>query len=573
MKSLSAVLLFTSTVALSSALSSVPSAYADPLNLKWATEGYLRTRSVLLTNLAPQDRRLVGSPSGDVLFPDIRHTSYMVSRLRLMPSLSFGDLATLKMQVDALDDVIWGDNNGVATAPLFATTSSNQYYLGGGEVDSITVGKAWLEFKVPVGIMRVGRMPSHWGMGLLANGGGTMNLDPATPPGLPERKALDHFFDDDFGDNHFGSVVDRILFITKPITIAKTLMKKADTESNFILGYAYDKLAEAPFFPLENYERQGRPFGQQGFLSRGKNDDVNEHVFIAIYNDPFWNKIRYTDELRIGMYGVLRTQDEGSTRPSVLDPTSLGCGTFEGEPVACKDTGSLVWIADLWWRIRYGSLYTEGELIKIGGKTFGGVPFPLPNQKKEANITSGAARAGYLTDDWDAVLEVGHASGDKLLTDEKFNQRPLHPDYNVGLILFEETLRELSARTYGAGFYLPTSPDGARGFFSNGGVINANYIHPKGRYRLKNGKVEFVGALLFAWADTLSDAGPGLFLSTNTDSKYLGTEIDFAAKIKFAGKMQFSLETGYLRFGDALKSVLPNADSSFTLQSRVAFLW
>jgi hypothetical protein len=237
------------------------------------------------------------------------------------------------------------------------------------------------------------------------------------------------------------------------------------------------------------------------------------------------------------------------------------------------DTGSLVWIADLWWRIRYGALYTEGEVLKIGGETFGGVPFPLTNQKKRANITSGVVRAGYLTGGWDAVMEAGHASGDEFLADEEFKQRPIHPDYNVGLILFEETLRELSARAYGAGFYLPTSPDGIRGLFSSGGVINANYLHPKFRYRMRGGRLQLVGALLMAWADTLSDTGPGLFLAGNTDSEYLGTEVDVAAKIEFAGKMAFSLETGYLHYGGALKSVLPNADGSFTLQTRLAFVW
>ena len=30
------------------------------------------------------------------------------------------------------------------------------------------------------------------------------------------------------------------------------------------------------------------------------------------------------------------------------------------------------------------------------------------------------------------------ASGDEYLEDEHFKQRALHPDYNVGLILFEE---------------------------------------------------------------------------------------------------------------------------------------
>lgn len=553
---------------------SAPSAYADDdePKLTWDTEGYLRTRSMFLTNMAPQDRRVVSSPGGDLVFPDIRQTSYQTTRLRVMPSLSYGNLVTLRVQIDALDDVLWGDNNAVGAAPLFTTDVSNQYFLGGGVRDSVTVSKAWLEFKVPFGIMRVGRMPSHWGMGLLSNGGGTMNLDPATPAGLPDRKALDYFFDDDFGDNHFGMVVDRVMFLTKPLSIARTLAKKRDTDSNFVIGYAYDKLAEAPFLPSEPYERRARPFGQQGFLSRGGNDDVNEHVVLALYNNPYWNRIRYTDELRVGMYGVVRHQVEGSTQPSALDASQF-CGMFEGEPVPCVDTGSLVWIADFWWRVRYGALYTEGELIKIFGETFGGVPFPLANQKKEANITSAVVRAGYLTEGWDALLEAGHASGDEVLTDETFKQRPLHPDYNVGLILFEETLRELSARAYGAGFYFPTSPDGVTGFFSNGGVINANYLHPKFRYRLRGGKYELISALLFAWVDELSDSAPGLFLASETNSKYLGTEIDFAAKVNFSGKMNFSLETGFLQYGGALKSALPNASNSFTLQTRLAFIW
>ena len=37
--------------------------------------------------------------------------------------------------------------------------------------------------------------------------------------------------------------------------------------------------------------------------------------------------------------------------------------------------------------------------------------------------------------------------------------------------------------------------------------------------------------------------------------------------------MQFSLESGYLFYGDALKARLTNADHSFTLQTRLAFVW
>ena len=542
----------------------------------------------MLTNLAPQDRYTISYPVNgeDIVIPEIRRTSYITSRLRLMPTLKFEKLASLHFQIDALDDVLWGDNNGIATAPLFATESSQQHYLGGEVGDSVKISRAWVQFQIPVGIMRVGRMPSHWGMGLLANGGGTGRIDTLTPPppGEPDRPAQDHFFDDDFGDNHYGSTADRILFVTKPISIAKTIMGEKQTESHLIVGYAFDKLSEAPWFPVEPFERRYRPFGQQGFISRGANDDINEHVALAVYSLPDWDQVRYTDELKVGVYGVLRTAKQGSTYPSdpVFGEAGSDCSGVLIPPtdgsdysVDCVDTGSKVWIVDLWYKFRYGPYYSEAELLKIFGKTFGGIPFPAKNTQKKADIYGGSIRFGYLTDLWDGVLELGHSSGDEYLEDETFKQRAIHPDYNVGLILFEEIIREQTARAFMT-FFSAENPQGAQGFMSKGGVINANYIHPKARWRPGIAGLTIVGGLLFAWADALPTGGAnGVFLPYADEgrSKYLGTEADVAIKTSFSGRMSFSLESGILFFGDALKARLPNADTSFTLQSRLAFMW
>ncbi len=76
-----------------------------------------------------------------------------------------------------------------------------------------------------------------------------------------------------------------------------------------------------------------------------------------------------------------------------------------------------------------------------------------------------------------------------------------------------------------------------------------------------------------AWADTLAIEGPAMIYDDQTNSSYLGTEVDVAIKAQFSGHMQFSLEAGYLKFGEALQSALPNADNSVSLQSRVAFVW
>lgn len=567
-------------------VASAAPARADLTELKWATEGYMRTRTVLLTNLAPQPRRVSSYPPNgeELIIPDIRHTSYIVSRFRLMPSLQFGKVTRLNLQIDAFDDVLWGDNNGLSTAPLFATDGSNQNYLGGPVQDSIQVRRAWVQFPVPVGVMRVGRMPSHWGMGLLANGGGTGWMDPESPKGEPKRRVLDNFFDDDFGDNHFGSTADRILFITKPITIYRTLKKLGKVDHPLVIGYAFDKLSESPLLPFENFERKFRPYGQQGFISRGKNDDVDEHVLFAVWNQPDWDKKSFQDELRLGVYGVLRYAKEGSTQPSNLTDPNEFCGSFDGVPQPCIDTGSKVFITDLWWRIRYGKMFTEGELYYIGGKTFGGVPFPSTNNLKEAGISAGVARFAWLEPKYEAMLELGHASGDDVLEDEHFKQRAIHPDFNVGLVLFEETLRELTARTYGVPFYSNANPQGALGLMSNGGVINANYIFPKVRLRpTPVANLEVVAGALLAWVDTLATGGTAIFRACSgmngecapdeTSSKFLGTELDLAVKAEFSGNMRFSLEVGHLIFGDALQKYLTEASSSTTVQSSIAFVW
>jgi hypothetical protein len=450
--------------------------------------------------------------------------------------------------------------------------------------------------------MRVGRMPSHWGMGLLVNGGGEGNWDPTTPAGKPRRHVADYYFDDDFGDNHFGSTNDRVLFATKPITILKTIQHRPDTESNFIVAYAFDKLSEAPLL-VDEEDRQFRPYGQQGFISRGaKQDDVNEHVFVAAYSNPDWDKVRYTDELKFGTYWVLRTQDEAFTEPSAGPPDyidSMGkCRTIKGNnpvtPDQCvtADTGSLVYIADFWYRIRYGLWYSEAEAIHIGGSSTGGVPFPAANQKKVADIDSGVVRFGYMADRLDGIVELGYASGDEDVTNKTFKQRAMHPDYHVGLILFPEIIRERSARTFGPPFFSKANPNGAVGLFSMGGVINAKYLQPKVRWRPDTflGNVEVVGAILFAWLDKWADVSPGIFpcptmkldaMGKCTASDYLGTEVDVAVKSRFADEhMDFSLEAGYLIFGDALKTAsvtgleIPNApNGAFTIQARIAYIF
>jgi hypothetical protein len=573
-------------------------ARADLLELRWASSGYYRARAVFLTNLAPQDTRSVTvSGSGDVVLREIRRTGYVAHRLRLVPELRAGDHARLVMQIDALDDVVWGDNDGVGTVPLASTAGSNQGFLGGDESPSVEVSRVWLEVGGMAASLRVGRMPSHWGMGLIENGGGSRMYDddPRRPAEVAPRLDRDTFFDDDFGDDHGGSTVDRALLMIRPGAIYRRLRHRAERPAALELGYGYGVVSEVPLLATEPLEASYRPPGEQGFLSR-PGDDLHEHAFYALWDDPYWQPggklARDTDELRLGVRAVLRRAQLGSTAPAELDPEET-CGTFEGNAVPCVDTGTRVWTTDAWLRFRYGPIYLEGEGAHTGGTTFGGLPFPQPNRKKRLDANLGVIRLGLVNHDvrldpvrrlagveaydkelWALEAEAGKATGDRDAGNERVTARAMHPDFNVGLILFEEVLRELSARTYGPPFSNESRPDGAVEMFSQGGVAGASYLSGKLRYHLPVADSRLTVGVLMAWADRIpGPATPGRIFGDAPPSSHLGTEIDAALKVTVVDHVELSIESGYLRHGDALRSVLPNATTSFTLQSRLAFAW
>ncbi len=118
-------------------------------------------------------------------------------RLRLEPTLNVYEDIKIKMQIDILDNIILGSTPDTFLANPNAPVS----VLSNGQVapvdgfnsvwtDSIRVKQVWAEVMTPLGQLRVGRMPNHFGMGITDNDG----------RGL---------------DNDFGDTVDRILFATK----------------------------------------------------------------------------------------------------------------------------------------------------------------------------------------------------------------------------------------------------------------------------------------------------------------------------------------------------------------------
>lgn len=486
----------------------VAGAPADPLRPE--IHGYYRARMLSLH---------------DVFVLEEGDANFLVQRLRLEPAITYGPdadapIGALRMQIDALDDVVWGDNAGLARTPLFATDLSATG-RDGRERPTVVVKRAWLELQIPIGQIRVGRMGSNWGMGLLANAGDG--------------------FDDDFGDNRFGTVNDRILFATRPWMIVQALRGRPLQSHPFLVAVAYDELVEDPGDPAAP-----RMDLHQGWLADGR-DDVGELVLVALWKDDEWHRWRAGDQVHAGVYYVHRKQVE---------------------------TGSSVHVIDLYGRLRWGPWFGAFEGYQILGRT-NAITIGVP--EKDAEILGAALRAGFERPRFTLQLELGHASGDSSFDDEIFSSRSFHPDYHVGLVLFSEVLPEAGARRWG-------DPD-TRGLWPSGSVYDASYGMLTGKLRPLPG-LELLLAGLYAVPDEIDvtvvrcddfDATAEECLDDGPDA--YGFEVDAAMKLRFQEHFDWVVEGGVLFPGEALvgddeiASAGLGDETPWTIQTRLAMIF
>lgn len=535
-------------------------AYAVPDNFDFELEGYYRTRGYVMGNLVDgQDEA----------------GRFVMQRLRIEPRLNFQDRAKFFMQMDMLDDSVWGDNSSLATTALFAGEPSNvgldgDLYDGfGRNNDTIKVKRAWMEFKLPVGVMRVGRQESHWGMGLLANHG--------------------NGFDDLFGDNHWGATFDRIMFATQPLAIAQTIMGRPVTNVPLYAVFGVDRLVEDPLIDYYGYTcEEDIQEGSEGFDSRcdsdgdgwtdldhdytnedrtysqrgddwwlDNQDDVYEMVGALIYKGEGLNWGGDVADFTLGAYGILREQTETDSRAVILDGYT---------------------------KLAWKKILVEGEVVHIGGSTraitldgaydpSGEVSDPL---YKDVDIWGYVARLGRQTQNLTLVMEHGYASGDADVADQEFTGRPLHEDYNVGLLLYEEVISRVTARSW---------TDKGNSLWSRGGVYNSRYIFPHLRYRPLN-NWELRAAWLMIWPDMPDGArircseadaeAKGFECAQPQDdlANTIGWEADLGLHHRFHEHILFAVEAGYAKATNRLplENVGLNPDGNFwTVQTRFAY--
>lgn len=495
------------------------------------------------------------------LFADQKGAAtYMDQRLRVGLKFNYKNLASLNVGVQALDGVLFGDNASKERTSLFATDPSDTG-LTGAEVANFQVFRAWTEARLPIGQIRIGRMTSTWGLGILANAGDG--------------------FDDDFGDNYYGNTYDRFLFGTNPVSIVQKITKKEETkEIPLTLAVAVDRLVEDPLVQYYGYKcNPGDVTGDEAYDARcdadgngttdldhswtenrdpsqraanwwaDPNDDVWEMVYALIYRG---SKIKYfggVGDLNVGTYIIQRLQ---------------------------KETKSNVVIADFYLDGKVHGVSLGFEGVGIFGNTHA---LTLPNSGadpigKKAQIGGYVLRVGYEQAKWKVLWENGYASGDDDVTDGNFTGRALSPDYNVGLLLYEEVLARVSAAKW---------TGDASGLRSRGGVYNSHYIFPR-VYGMPIDNLQVIGGFVMGFVDkpdgavircSDKDVERGLNCTPTPGTKGpLGWEVDAAVKYKIQKHVSFSLEGGYAHTGNRIPvenvGLNPNGNF-FTLQTRLAW--
>ena len=382
-------------------------------------------------------------------------------RFRLNPELHISDNLRVISQIDLLDNLVLGSTpEGYANAPYgdgghqvvqrggytplgaFETTQVPPSAGRNSFNDSVQVKRAWAEYLTPVGQLRFGRMPSHWGLGILANSG-------------------------DKYDDDYQTTADRIMFITG--------IKSLD----LYFGAAWDFANEGP--TSASYALpQGQPY------DLAQLDDVDQYVFVIMRRkNPDLTKLALAQGnlvLNGGLYVVHRRQllANDTTEGCNNGAAALGCTSGEVQDGYTR-RGASAWIPDLWLQLLYKKFRFEIEAVTIQGSIENTLSSP-----GGGNYTQAPGGEGWKIRQWGIAGEIeqklvedrlrlgfwsGWASGDAeadtggstnelnpgtgfqpQIGDETISTFRFHPTYKVDLILW----RNLLNRIQGAYYFRPS---------------------------------------------------------------------------------------------------------------------
>ncbi len=478
-------------------------------------DGYFRTRMDVFSNF---DLNTGRDPSGSHFFPvdprdaDRGTIAGANMRFRVDPTLNVSEEIRLRAQVDVLDNLVLGSTPRGG----FGLTAGNQRYpyVFGTEstavpetgfnaiTDSIAVKRAWAEVRTPIGELRFGRMPTHFGLGMNVNDGNCIDCD-------------------------HGDTVDRIMFATRI--------------ADHVIAPAIDFVSEGPTSAdLNTWYPNAQPF------DRSQGDDARDYVLSILRrdDDEEIRRMRTAGRETFFNYGLYFTYREQAWDAPAVAGGNAGGGA-PGAPISFVPRDAWAVIPDVWVRLLHNNYRLEFEFVtvqgEIGSRSLGGAGATDDQSLELQQYGAVLQNELRLVDDKLALgLEIGFASGDDApgfgnfpgrtgsadgftqrgdwegpqfncataaCSDNSINNFRFDRDYHVDLILFREIL---------------------------GGVTDATYVKPSVNYDITEG-LGLNLAIIYSQANATG--------TTPTRNGPLGIEID--AGVNYLSDDGFVASLGY----------------------------
>jgi uncharacterized protein (TIGR04551 family) len=399
--------------------------WGNPFDNSYTSQNGAR-KSQALCGAARLERAPDGSQRAVYNECEDRTQAFGNMRFRLNPELHISDNLRIIAQIDALDNLVLGSTpdsyvqsgssanpnarNSIESSSQGAPTAGINSFR-----NSIDVKRAWAEYVTPIGQLRFGRMPFHWGRGMLFNSG-------------------------DMVDQDWQSNVDRIMFASG--------IRSMDLYFGGSWDFAATGATNANPYDV---------YGGQPYNTANRSNVGQWTAFILKRMNPELQRLtlsRGDIVLNGGLIGMFKTQEIDlplGQSPSV-DKPNFG---FERR-------GATLVTADAWGELRWRKLHIEVE----GAVTAGQVEVTPENANplNPATVLSGGVTGELdyraVDDKLRLAFGSGWASGDPgQLTlnpgPTAYSHGPgrismfrMSPAYNIDLILHRRLLQRVQGTYY-----------------------------------------------------------------------------------------------------------------------------
>jgi len=539
-----------------------------------AIHGYYRNRIEYFHDLDTQQPNVNVNQGG--LGDNDRAGSLLFTqqRFRIEPMMKLNDNISIHSQIDVLDNILFGTHDTEQFDFLSPIIGTIQIPGAGGSLGTIgpsevgkfrglNVRRVYADLLSPIGKFRIGRQPSHWGLGIFQNDGNG-----------PE---------DDFGDS-----ADRFTYLAS-IDLAQMEASVVTREGHVI---SFGTVIDVAFSSNQDPRDEGL-----GALIDGPSRNMWQFAVIGLYDNPRFSIGTFTGlRYRNGKEGNATTQarpilvqNNVSTvcdpnlniNPGSPCPDSNGNNQLGALQPSGNDGNTRLWFTDIYAKVNLtDEISIGGEYIFMNGKLSTGIaidaiPFnslpagalgsiDLPAQNGfRVQLAALEAKGDHSFGEW--IVQTGYASGDAQPLSNRVTQFGFRPDYQLGLLLFHVPLgsspRISQQNGLGAGSRVLVGAVPVTGNFINNAIFGAiGYKH----------KLNLTGIGQF-----ISDARVGLKVITalapsdnfNIDfaemtgiiglptvvnsNKWYGVEFDVSLAMTLFEKFTLELMAAYLYAGPA----------------------